>query len=160
MNIFKILIAKIVGDQTSEIGGDGATGIATQFIAPLGFLYRPKSSQLTFGLPIEGDTSNIASICPQPNQNVISLEEGESAVGNFTAGCYMIFKNDGTIIVNAKKIIQTADVDLTGNINQTGLIESTGTHKAEDFLTNNGKQFLLHTHGGVRAGGDTTGGPS
>jgi hypothetical protein len=146
VQIFKITKADETGDQTSEVSGDGMTGVAVQFFAPHGHAYRPKAGQLSFSFSVDDDEGNAAHIAPQPKFD-LGLAEGESAFGNFAAGCYAVFKNDGTIVFKAQKVIFESDV------------ETTGTNKALDFIeSTNNKTFVTHLHNDVVPGGGTSGG--
>ena len=65
ININQVDKSEQTGKQTSEISGDGKTGVATQLIAPHGMAYRPKAGSLAISLAVGGDPSNTASIAPQ-----------------------------------------------------------------------------------------------
>ena len=146
MQIFKITKANETGDQESEVSGDGMHGVSVQFFAPHGHAYRPKQGQLSFSFSVDGDEGNAAHMAPQQKVD-LKLAEGESAFGNFAAGCYAVFKNDGTIVFKAKKVIVESN------------IETTGTNKALDFIeSKNNKTFVTHLHNGVVPGGGTSGG--
>jgi hypothetical protein len=146
VQIFKIIKANETGDQESEVSGDGMTGVAVQLFAPHGHAYRPKAGQLSFSFSVDGDEGNAAHIAPQAKVD-LKLSEGESAFGNFEAKCYAVFKNDGTIVFKAKKVIFESDV------------ETTGTTKALDFIeSTNNKTFVTHLHSGVLPGGGNSGG--
>lgn len=145
MNIGKIDKPAQSGKQNAEFSGDGRTGVVTTFIAQHGTAYHPKKSSLMVSMPIEGNDGNGFGLAPESSPPV--LAEGESAFGNFSAGCYMIFKNDGTI-------------ELLGNVKHAGNTAQTGAITATGDITGAGKSLSTHTHGGVQAGGDSTGAPN
>ena len=134
ININQVDKSEQTGKQTSEISGDGKTGVATQLIAPHGMAYRPKAGSLAISLAVGGDPSNTASIAPQ-GDIALDLAEGEAAFGNFAAGCYMVFRNSGII-------------ELIGDVQQQGKITN-------DETVSGGISLTKHTHGGD-SGGQTT----
>lgn len=144
MELFKITKAAQTSNQEAEVSGDGMTGVAVQFFAPFGMAYFPKAGQLSYSFSVSGDEGNAAHMVPQ-TQIDLELQPGESAFGNFAAGCYMVFKNDGTI-------------NIVGDIAHVGKIESTGTHKATDFVPTIGPSHNNHKHTGVVPGVGTSGG--
>ena len=151
MNIGKIDKPSQSGKQDAEFSGDGRTGVVTTFLAQHGTAYHPKKGGLLMSMPIEGNDGNSFAIAPEPSTP--TLAEGESAFGNFAAGCYMIFKNDGTIEL-------VGNIKHNGNNEQTGTYQTTGTITAQGNVTGAGKSLASHTHGGVQTGGGNTGVPN
>ena len=145
MNIGKIDKPAQSGKQNAEFSGDGRTGVVTTFMAQHGTSYHPKKSALMVSMPIEGNDGNGFGIAPESSPP--TLAEGESAFGNFAAGCYLVFKNDGTI-------------ELFGNIVQDGSTQLTGTITSAGDITGAGISLSTHTHGGVQTGGGSTGAPN
>ena len=151
MNIGKIDKPSQSGKQDAEFSGDGRSGVVATFLAQHGTAYHPKKGALMVSMPIEGNDGNSFGVAPE--SNTPTLAEGESAFGNFAAGCYMVFKNDGTIEI-------FGNVKHTGNTEQTGTQQTNGTITATGDITGAGKSLSTHTHGGVQTGGGNTGTPN
>lgn len=132
MQIFKIDKANQTVDQASEVSGDGMSGVAVQFFGPWGVAYRPKKGELSYSFAVDGDESNSAHIAPQPKID-IQLEEGESAFGNFEAGCYMIFRNNKTI-------------ETFGDVKHTGTQETSGIVRSLTDVISASISGRHHTH--------------
>lgn len=104
MNIGKLGKSDQTGKQTSDFSGDGRDKVTTTMLALFGTAYRAKSGGLICTLPVDGNEGNAFSIAPQPSEGVPDLAEGESAFGNFAAGCFIHFKNDGTVSITATRV--------------------------------------------------------
>ena len=104
MNIGKLGKSSKTGEQTSDFSGDGRDGVTTTMLASWGHAYRAASGALVCTLPIDGNDGNGFAIAPQTPTGVPDLAEGESAVGNFAAGCFLHFKNDGTASITATRV--------------------------------------------------------
>lgn len=161
MQIFKIDKALQTGNQNSEASGDGIKGVSVQLFSPWGSAYRPKAGSISYAFPVGGDLSNSAHITPQPTIK-IELAEGESAFGNFEAGSYMIFKNDGSIVLKGK-VLHEGDTEQKGNLKVSGSIEANTVSGSSDVL-GGGKSLKSHTHpqndGNHYGGGVSTGAPN
>jgi hypothetical protein len=160
IDIAKIDESKQSGDQNTLVSGDGKVGVAAQCLAQVGTAYRPKKGALAVSLAVAGNSGNSAIIPLETSKKVV-LAEGESAFGNFEAGCYMIFRNDGSI-QSFGDWKHKGNVSVNGNLTVTGDLTVTGQTQSETIsassATIDGIGFSNHKHSNPEGG--NTGGPT
>ncbi len=96
--------------------------------------------------------------------------DGNTVVAQFPDGSTLVYDNDAGImrlslvggldILVANGMTVTGDLVVDGKISATDNITTTANVVASGEVTGNGKHLSTHTHGGVRAGTDTSGAPS
>ena len=160
IDIAKIDESKQSGDQNTLVSGDGKVGVAAQCLAQVGTAYRPKKGALAVSLAVAGNSGNSAIIPLETSKKVV-LAEGESAFGNFEAGCYMIFRNDGSIQTFGDWK-HKGNVSVNGNLTVTGDLTVTGQTQSDTMsassATIDGIGFSTHKHSNPEGG--NTGGPT
>ncbi|MGL5583169.1 MAG: Gp138 family membrane-puncturing spike protein [Cetobacterium sp.] len=106
------------------------------------------------------------------NQKMPDDNQNDWCIFNLKTGHKIIFKEDGTYEINAKKLIMNIDEEIEINtpiINALNSQFNVKSIKAESIITDTvnalksaiikGIDFLLHKHGGVTGGPSDTGGP-
>ena len=148
IDIAKVDESKQSGDQNTLVSGEGKVGVAAQCLAQVGTAYRPKKGALAVSLAVAGNSGNSAIIPLETSKKVV-LAEGESAFGNFDAGCYMIFRNDGSI-QSFGDWKHKGNISINGDLTVTGNAAVTGQTQTATLSTNtatiSGKDFGTHTH--------------
>lgn len=104
MNLIEVTKSDATGKQTSEFKGDGRSGVTVTAVAQWGTAYRANAGALGLQSSIDGNDGNSTAMIPQTPDGVPDLAEGESAFGNFAAGCFIHFKNDGTVSITATRV--------------------------------------------------------
>ena len=154
IDIAKVDESKQSGDQNTLVSGDGKLGVAAQCLAQIGTAYRPKKGALAVSLSVGGNSGNSAIIPLETSKKVV-LAEGESAFGNFESGCYMIFRNDGSI-QSFGDWKHKGNVSINGNLTVTGNTTVTGQTQSATLSTNTatigGIGFSTHKHSNPEGG--------
>ncbi|WP_337263327.1 MULTISPECIES: phage baseplate assembly protein V [unclassified Serratia (in: enterobacteria)] len=91
--------------------------------------------------------SNTANITRYPDGAQVSYDPA-SSTGDFTGVADLHIDASGTLHIDATRVILNADVVINGSVTQGG-----------GAMTSNGIVVHTHQHGGVKSGGDTSGGP-
>lgn len=148
IDIAKVDESKQSGDQNTLVSGDGKVGVAAQCLAQIGTAYRPKKGAIALSLAVSCNSGNSAIIPLETSKKVV-LAEGESAFGNFESGCYMIFRNDGSI-QSFGNWQHKGNMAINGNLTVTGNTTVSGQTQSATLSTSDatigGIQFATHRH--------------
>ncbi|MBC8947232.1 Gp138 family membrane-puncturing spike protein [Xenorhabdus indica] len=127
----------------------------------------PRQHHLSDGFAIVGPQSQARKIGGISTQNAqLRTDDGAACIELSPGNHNITFNTPGKFIVNANggTEINSPEIMLNGNLSQGmgsngGEATMNGPVKVRNDVTAGGISLMSHTHGGVKSGGDTTGGP-